>query len=76
VLAFTAVLTILTGLGFGLIPAFQASRPDLQSVLKDLPRQVKIQQRDVEVSVVLVGLAMFLLLLAVWAAVRWTTFPT
>jgi Ca-activated chloride channel family protein len=48
----------------------------LQSVLKDLPRQVKVQQRHVEVSVVLVGLATFLLLLAVWAAVRWTTFPT
>jgi Ca-activated chloride channel family protein len=48
----------------------------LQSVLKDLPRQVKVQQRDVEVSVVLVGLATFLFLLAVWAAVRWTAFPT
>jgi Ca-activated chloride channel family protein len=48
----------------------------LQSVLKKLPRQVRIQQRDVEVSVALVGLATFLLLLAVWAAVRWTTFPT
>jgi Ca-activated chloride channel family protein len=48
----------------------------LQSVLKDLPRRVKIQQREVEVSVVLVGLAMVLLLLSVWAALRWTTFPT
>jgi Ca-activated chloride channel family protein len=48
----------------------------LQSVLKGLPQQVRIQQRDVEVSVALVGLATFLLLLAVWAAVRWTTFPT
>jgi len=38
VLGFTAVLTILTGLGFGIIPAFQASRPDLQSVLKDAGR--------------------------------------
>jgi putative ABC transport system permease protein len=38
VLGFTALLTILTGLGFGIIPAFQASRPDLQSVLKDAGR--------------------------------------
>jgi putative ABC transport system permease protein len=38
VLGFTAVLVLLTGIGFGLIPAFQASRPDLQSVLKDSSR--------------------------------------
>jgi Ca-activated chloride channel homolog len=48
----------------------------LQSVLKGLPRQVKIQQRDVEVSVFLVGLAALLLLLTGWAAARWTAFPT
>ena len=56
---------------------FSASDADqLQSVLKGLPRQVKIQQRDVEVSVVFVGLATLLLLLTVWAAARWTAFPT
>jgi Ca-activated chloride channel family protein len=48
----------------------------LQSVLKNLPRKVKIQQRNVEVSVVLVGLATLLVLLTVWAAARWTAFPT
>lgn len=47
----------------------------LQGVLENLPRQVAIQQRDVEISVVLVGLAALLALLGVWAAARWTAFP-
>ncbi len=38
VLGFTAFLILLTGIGFGLIPALQASRPDLQSVMKDAAR--------------------------------------
>lgn len=48
----------------------------LQTVLENLPRQVQVQQRDVEVSVALVALAGALLLLTVWAAARWTTFPS
>ena len=48
----------------------------LQSVLNDLPRQVEMQQRDVELSVIVVGIATLLVLLTVWAAARWTTFPT
>jgi putative ABC transport system permease protein len=35
VLGYTAALIVLTGVGFGLLPALQASRPDLQTVLKD-----------------------------------------
>jgi putative ABC transport system permease protein len=35
VLGFTAGLIVLTGLGFGLLPALQACRPDVQSILKD-----------------------------------------
>ena len=38
VLGFTAFLILLTGVGFGLIPALQSSRPDLQGVLKDAAR--------------------------------------
>jgi Ca-activated chloride channel family protein len=48
----------------------------LQNVLKALPRRVKIQQRDVELSVAFVGLATLLVLLTVGAAARWTAFPT
>lgn len=56
---------------------FSAANADqLQTVLKNLPRQVEIQQRDEEVSVVLVGAAALLLLLTVLAAARWSAFPS
>ena len=35
VLGFTFVLTLMTGIGFGLLPALRASRPDLWTTLKD-----------------------------------------
>jgi putative ABC transport system permease protein len=38
VLGFTGFLILLTGVGFGIVPALQASRPDLQGVLKDAAR--------------------------------------
>ncbi len=44
----------------------------LQDVLRDLPRTVATQQRDVEVSVVPVALAAALMLGALWAAGRWS----
>jgi Ca-activated chloride channel family protein len=56
---------------------FAAADADrLQSVLEDLPRRVATQSRDVEVGVGLVGLAVVLLLSSLWAAARWTAFPT
>jgi Ca-activated chloride channel family protein len=55
---------------------FAASGADqLQTVLADLPRQVEVQQREVELSAVLAGLAVLLILLSVAAAARWTPFP-
>jgi putative ABC transport system permease protein len=38
VLAFTALLVVVTGLLFGAVPAWQASKPDLVEALKDSPR--------------------------------------
>jgi Ca-activated chloride channel family protein len=48
----------------------------LQKVFEKLPRQIEVQQRDVEVTVVPAGLAVLLMLGTVWAAARWTAFPT
>ena len=45
-------------------------------MLADLPRQVQSTTRDVELSVALAGLAGLLVLLSVWAAARWTAFPS
>jgi Ca-activated chloride channel family protein len=56
---------------------FAAADADrLQNVLADLPRTVATQHREVEVSVWLAGLAVLLLLTGLWAAARWTAFPT
>ena len=55
---------------------FAASDADgLQEVLSDLPQTAETQQRDVEVSVWLVGLAALLMAAGVGAAARWTAFP-
>ncbi|WP_214404075.1 VWA domain-containing protein [Pseudonocardia lacus] len=48
----------------------------LQAVLRDLPRTIATQQRDVEISVGLVGLAILLVGAGVWTAARWTAFPS
>jgi Ca-activated chloride channel family protein len=48
----------------------------LQDVLRDLPRHVQVQHKEVEISAPLAALAVLLLLGAGYAAVRWTTFPS
>lgn len=56
---------------------FAASGADqLNDVLADLPRHVQLQHKDVELGAPLAGLAALLILLAVGAAVRWSTFPS
>jgi Ca-activated chloride channel family protein len=56
---------------------FAAADADrLQRVLEDLPRTVQTQHREIEVSAWPAGLAALLLLTGMWAAARWTAFPT
>ena len=66
VLAFTAFLILLTGIGFGLIPAIQASRPNLQSALKDAGRTATggAPRTRVRGALVVVEVAVALVLLA------------
>ncbi len=66
VLAFTAGLSLLTGVGFGILPAVQASRPDLQSVLKDTGRGASTgaPRAWVRGALVVVEVAVALVLLA------------
>jgi Ca-activated chloride channel family protein len=52
---------------------FKASDADqLDGVLRDLPKHVDVQQRDVEVSVAFAGLAALLLVGGLWLAGRWS----
>jgi putative ABC transport system permease protein len=66
VLAFTAGLILLTGIGFGLLPALQASRPDLQSVLKDTGKGMSAGARRSRLrsGLVVIEVALALVLLA------------
>jgi putative ABC transport system permease protein len=66
VLGFTAFLILLTGVGFGLIPALQASRPDLQSVMKEAGRATSVGRPKARVrgGLVVVEIAVSLMLLA------------
>jgi putative ABC transport system permease protein len=69
VLAFTAAVSVLTGILFGIVPAIQASRTDLQAVLKEGGRDSRVGAgwlrrvlvvSEIAASVVLVAAAMLL----------------
>jgi putative ABC transport system permease protein len=65
VLGFTAFLIIVTGIVFGLLPALQASRADLQGVLKDAGRGTAGAPRTrMRAALVVAEVAVALMLLA------------
>ncbi len=65
VLGFTAFLILLTGVVFGLIPALQASRADLQGVLKDSGRgSAGAPRTRLRAALVVAEVAVALMLLA------------
>jgi predicted permease len=66
VLGFTAFLILVTGIGFGLMPALQATRPDLQGVLKDAARGATTGARRTRTrsALVVAEVAIALMLLA------------
>jgi putative ABC transport system permease protein len=65
VLAFTAGITLLTGLSFGLVPALHASRPNLNETLKDAGRGSTEggRRQMIRSTLVVVEVAMALVLL-------------
>ncbi len=63
VLVFTLIVSLATGLVFGLAPAIQATRPDLVSVLKDESTRVAGGRGRLRNSLVIVQVALSLVLL-------------
>jgi putative ABC transport system permease protein len=65
VLAFTAAVSLLTGLAFGLVPALQVSRPDLNEALKEGSRGATdgVRRNRVRTALVVTELALALVLL-------------
>jgi putative ABC transport system permease protein len=63
VMAFTFAVSILTGIIFGLAPALQASKTDVQDALKDTARTMTAGKRWVRSGLVVVEMALTLVLL-------------
>jgi putative ABC transport system permease protein len=63
VLLFTAAVSILTGVVFGLAPALQSSRPDMQEALKETSRGVAGGRRWLRSGMVIAEIALTLVLL-------------
>jgi predicted permease len=64
VLAFTAVLSIVTALVFGLVPALRATRPDLVNALKnDVPVFIQLRRFSLRNALVIGQVALSLVLL-------------
>jgi putative ABC transport system permease protein len=63
VLAFTALIAVLTGFIFGLAPAWQASRVDVQSVIKDAARGLMGNRAKLRQALIVVEVALTLMLL-------------
>ena len=63
VLAFTLIASVLTGLAFGLVPALQASRPDMNETLKEGGRSGAGTKQGVRSALVIAEIALALILL-------------
>jgi putative ABC transport system permease protein len=63
VLLFTAAVSILTGIVFGLAPALQASRPNVQEALKETARSTTARRRWLRSGMVVAEIALTLVLL-------------
>lgn len=66
ILAFTVIISLVTGVLFGLIPALNASRPDLSSALKESTSRSgsSLRQNKARGALVIVEMALAIILLA------------
>jgi putative ABC transport system permease protein len=63
VMAFTAALALLTGVLFGMAPAWHSSRPNMQGILKDTARSVTSGQTALRQALVVAEVALTVVLL-------------